>query len=69
MKYIMIDAQGERSNIKLKLPKKTLFGIAVFSLAGGFANSWFLNELLKQWGLSEQDHLDASYYKAFQDIR
>lgn len=58
MKYIMIDAQGERSNIKLK---KTLFGIAVFSFAGGF--------LLKQWELSLQDHLDASYNKAFQDIR
>lgn len=68
MKYIMIDAQGERSNIKLKLPKKTLFGIAVFSIAGGFA-SGFLNELLDQWELSEQDHLDASYNKAFQVIR
>ncbi|RTL03869.1 hypothetical protein EKK58_11890 [Candidatus Dependentiae bacterium] len=69
MKYIMIDAQGERSNIKLKLPKKTLFGIAVFSLAGGFANGWVLGKLLEQWELSEQDHLDASYNKAFQDIR
>lgn len=60
MKYIMIDAQGERSNIKLKLPKKTLFGIAVFSLAGGFANGWVLDKL-EQWELSEQDHLDASW--------
>lgn len=69
MKYIMIDAQGERSNIKLKLPKKTHFGIAVFSLAGGFAYGWYLNKLLEQLELSEQYQLDAYYNKAFQDIR